>query len=262
MTSEQPIRCQSHDRILECRLVANQTYLLAFDFGETAASILPGQFVDIRITPQTGDLLLRRPFSISRVEGHRTEILFQVVGKGTSLLAQKKTGELLDVLGPLGQSFHTDGDFDIALLVGGGLGIAPMPILAKTLQDVGKQVETFAGFRSASYIVQDHVPNFHCATDDGSAEYHGTVVDLLRQYLASHPAKRYKFFACGPTKMLAALIALAKEKSLCCEVSLEGQMACGVGLCQGCPVERIDGSPKYALVCKEGPVFDATEIRI
>ena len=140
--------------------------------------------------------------------------------------------------------------------------IHQFPLLTSELKKRGKHIETFVGFRSVQQVCTEHLTNIHLATDDGSAGFHGTVVKLVEEYLDKHPFGRYKIFACGPTKMLMALTKTAKQKSICCELSLEGQMACGVGICQGCPVEIVDGEKKYALACKDGPTFLSTEIKL
>jgi dihydroorotate dehydrogenase electron transfer subunit len=126
----------------------------------------------------------------------------------------------------------------------------------------GKRIETFVGFRNAEQIFVSHLQNIHIATDDGSEGFNGNVVRLIEQSLDQKDFNRIKIFACGPTVMLKVLTELAKSKNLCCEVSIEGQMACGVGICQGCPVERNGDGAKYALVCKDGPTFLTTEVTL
>jgi dihydroorotate dehydrogenase electron transfer subunit len=252
---------QKFCEVRSCSNVAGQIYRLTFEWAELAATVQPGQFVNIRVS-ETEELLLRRPFSVSRVEGDLVEIVLQIVGTGTKILSEKHPGEILDVLGPLGQPFHLEAEFDTALIVAGGLGVAPFPLLTAALKKRGKQIETFVGFRSAQQMFTEHLANIHLATEDGSTGFHGTVVKLVEDYLDKHSSGKFKIFACGPTKMLMALTKTAKQKSICCELSLEGQMACGVGICQGCPVELVDSEKKYALVCKDGPIFLSSEINL
>lgn len=219
----------------------------------------PGQFVNIRC----GDgclPLLRRPFSISRVEGDVLELMFNVVGQGTRMLASRKCGDLVDVMGPLGVPFDLGGSFETALLVGGGLGAAPLPFLTDRLSREKKRVHTFLGARSAKQLTEKFLVDVHISTDDGSKGFHGTVVDGLKGYLSGNKPVKPKIFGCGPTRMLKALAGLADSAAIECEISLEGDMACGMGICQGCPVERTDGKKKYALVCVEGPTFNSHEI--
>jgi len=144
--------------------------------------------------------------------------------------------------------------------VGGGLGVAPFPLATKFLARTSRAVRTFLGARSSSHILRDHLENVSVATDDGTEGYRGTVVGLVRSALEAGAIDRPKIFACGPNAMLRALAAVAAEFHVPCEVSLESVMACGIGICQGCPVERIGGDKRYSLVCKEGTVFDALTI--
>ena len=246
--------------VQSCREVAVKTFLLRFNSPEIAISAQPGQFVNI-LAAETGEgPFLRRPFSISRIKDDIIEILFHVVGIGTNLLSQKQAGDRIDVIGPLGQPFHGNVEYDTALLVAGGIGVAPFPFLTADLLKRCKRIETFVGYRNAGQILTSHLQNIHIATDDGSKGFHGNVVQLFEPFLDRTDLGKAKIFACGPTVMLKALSELAKRKNICCEVSLEGHMACGVGLCQGCPVERTGDGSKYALVCKDGPIFLTTDI--
>ncbi len=239
--------------------VADGLYVLRFCSDRIARSTQPGQFLNIRVADGFMPLL-RRPFSVSRVYGSNVEILFNIVGIGTKLLSEKRPGDELDVLGPLGNPFGVDGEFETALIVAGGLGVAPFPLLTDWLLREEKSVVTFVGARSAYHLYRIHLKNPHYATDDGSAGYRGTVVQALEQFVDSHSMSKPKIFGCGPTNMLKALSSFAGKSRIPCEISLEGDMACGIGLCQGCPVERVHGEKKYALVCKEGPTFHHQEI--
>lgn len=245
--------------VTDVRIVAEGTRTLTFVCAEIARATMPGQFVNIRVH-HGSDPLLRRPFSVSRVIGDHVEILFNVVGSGTDILGKKRPGDTINVFGPLGVHYGTNGDFKNALLVAGGLGVAPMAILTEHLVSLGKHVDTFLGARTALHLITDHLLNIHVATDDGSKGFHGNVVRLVEQYLKEHPVMHAKVFACGPTRMLKALSAFAVGAGLECEISLEGEMACGVGICQGCPVERVGGSKKYALVCTDGPAFNCQDV--
>ncbi len=248
--------------IQSCYEVATKTFLLRFNSSEIAALSRPGHFVNVLTADAREGPLLRRPFSISRVDGDIIELLFHAVGTGTILLSRKQLGDVIDVLGPLGQSFRMDDEYDTAFIAGGGIGIAAFPFLTTDLLKRGKHIETFVGFRSAKQIFTSYLQNVHIATDDGSEGFHGNVVQLLESFLERSHFGRVKIFACGPTAMLKVLAELAKRRNISCEVSLEGQMACGVGICQGCPVERTDGVAKYSLICKDGPTFLTSEINL
>jgi dihydroorotate dehydrogenase electron transfer subunit len=170
---------------------------------------------------------------------------------------------MLDVLGPLGKPFNTDDSgYDTGVLIGGGLGVAPLPLLTSALKEMGKPVLTFIGARSASRLVTDYLENLHTATDDGSKGFRGNAVDLASDFLRKNPVRRPKIFACGPMPMLRALASFARASDIPCEVSLEGPMGCGIGICQGCPVELAGTERSYALMCKDGPAFDIRTIKI
>ncbi|MBI3580281.1 MAG: dihydroorotate dehydrogenase electron transfer subunit, partial [Ignavibacteriales bacterium] len=162
--------------------------------------------------------------------------------------------------GPLGVPFNYKSDYQTAINVGGGLGIAPFPFLTERLRSEKKSFLTVIGARTGNQIVSRHLENTHVATDDGSVGFHGNVVQFLEEYLSKHTVPKPKIFGCGPTKMLQSLSAFAKKSNIECEISLEGDMACGIGLCQGCPVERSNGKKKYALVCVEGPTFNCNDV--
>jgi dihydroorotate dehydrogenase electron transfer subunit len=241
--------------------VASGIVVVRFQSHEIASSAVPGQFVNVRCGE--GCLpLLRRPMSISRIIGDEVEILFTVVGQGTRMLAAKRAGDVLDVLGPLGAPFGYKGSYSTALMVAGGVGVAPFPFLSTLLVGEGKKIVTFLGARTASVLTPQNLQNVQLATDDGTQGFHGTVVGLLESYLHRHEVLKPKIFGCGPTAMLKALSQVAEKTGFDCELSLEGDMACGIGLCQGCPVERRGGKKKYALVCTEGPTFNSKDIML
>jgi dihydroorotate dehydrogenase electron transfer subunit len=252
---------QQECQVQSCREVAAQTYLLRFASAEIASLARPGQFVNVLTAAKGEGPLLRRPMSISRVVSESVEILFHVVGSGTHLLSQLKPGDSLNVLGPLGQPFRSDAEYDTAVLVAGGIGIAPFPFLTEEILKRGKRIESFVGYRNRSLIFTEGLHHVRIATDDGSDGFHGTVIQLLEASSVQEFGK-VKIFACGPTIMLRALTAYAKRMNFCCELSLEGEMACGIGICQGCAVERTDGNPPYALVCKDGPSFLSTDVQV
>ncbi len=247
-------------QVQSCHEVAKKTFLLRFISPEIAASAQPGQFVNVITTENGVGPLLRRPFSISRIEENIVELIFHVVGIGTNLLSRRQYGDLIDVIGPLGQPFHVNADYDNALLVAGGIGAAPFPLLTDHILKRCKHIETFIGYRNMGQVFNNHLQNVHISTDDGSVGFHGNVVQLLESYLDQNDFGKLKIFACGPTVMLKALAELAIRKNICCEMSLEEQMACGFGICQGCAVERTESTAKYALVCKDGPTFLSTEV--
>ncbi len=251
---QQIVRVESNQEIAE------GLFLMRFDSEKIARNARPGQFLNIRAVQGWSPLLLRRPLSISRVVGSSIELLYGVVGRGTTTLAAQHPGDKIDMLGPLGTPFGYDDAFETAVVVAGGLGIAPFPFLTDYLEKKRASILTFVGSRSLFKTDSLHLKNVSYATDDGSKGFKGTVVDCLAGYLRARTLPTPKVFGCGPTKMLSSLSTLAQAKGLKCELSLEGDMACGIGICQGCPVERKNGTKKYALVCTDGPTFDCRDI--
>ena len=248
--------------VIECLGAGGELFVVRLESLQLAAATRAGQFLNIRTMDGLWGPLLRRPFSVSNIEGGIVSILFNMVGTGTKILASRRAGDLLDVLGPLGKPFNVAGEFDTALLVGGGVGVAPFPLLTKELRREGKSISTLLGARNQHAIYSDGLLDLHCATENGSVGMKGNVVQLLEDFLSKHDVARPKIFGCGPTPMLRALSVFAQERHIPCELSLEGDMACGVGICQGCPVERTGDGKKYALTCVEGPTFDCREVRV
>jgi dihydroorotate dehydrogenase electron transfer subunit len=250
-------------KVASVRRVTDDVFVLGLDAPDIASTLLPGQFLNVRVSDSLVPLL-RRPFSAYRVNGSIVEIIFQRIGIGTSLLATKREGDIMDVLGPLGHPYSVDAtDYDTALLIAGGLGVAPVPLLTRSMIERGKQFVTFLGGRRRDALLEEGLQHLQVATDDGSKGFHGTVVELVRAWIGPARPVRPRIFACGPTPMLRAVAELARGQKIPCEVSLEGSMACGIGICQGCPVELVgEGEVRYALMCKDGPAFDAAKIRI
>ncbi len=226
---------------------------------------LPGQYLNLRAGSRT-EPLFRRPFGVVEFahDGDTAviELYYAVVGRGTANMARWRTGDRVDVLGPLGTPYEVD-DTRPAVLVAGGRGAAPLLYLHRLLRDAGRPEVRFAlGARSKGLLFGlDRVPETELlvATDDGSAGYHGTVINALEAsadaWLADDPA----LYACGPDVFLRAAALLAERHGLRCQVSLEGVYGCGMGLCRGCAVPLRD-EERYLMQCTEGPVVDAARI--
>ncbi len=236
-----------------------EIYQLTFHSLVISKKVTPGQFVNIKVDKYYP--LLRRPFSVFFVEGEYVSVLFNVIGLGTSLLAKKNIGEMLDVLGPCGNGFtpFVEGNYETAIIIAGGLGVAPFPFLTSFISS-RKKIISFVGAKNKNYIVQFGLKNVYIATEDGSVGTKGNVLDIFSEYLKKNDISNSKIFMCGPTRMLTAVTAFVQKKNILCYASLECDMACGIGLCQGCPVEMSEGEKKYRLVCKEGPVFEVNNI--
>jgi dihydroorotate dehydrogenase electron transfer subunit len=195
-------------------------------------------------------------------------MLYRVVGKGTAMLSALRENQAIDILGPLGKGFDLrDGDEE-KLLVGGGVGLAPLHRLAAELAARGAAARLFAGGRTRGDLpcladFERLGVKCHCATEDGSLGTQGFVTAVLNPYLDAL-AGRAALYACGPDGMLRAVAKIARERRLPCQVSLEGYMACGVGACLGCVTPGKAHSPQtpdYRCVCAEGPVFESGELK-
>lgn len=246
--------------------VAPDTWLMGLRSPQLARSARPGQFIMVRIGSGISPFL-RRPFSVCAVHSDKAYILYRIVGEGTRIMAEEsRVGGRISVFGPLGRGFSLPEKGKKILLVGGGIGIAPLISLAQVWN--AHDLRFLAGFRSRMEIIrteaiEDFSVPFVLATDDGSAGYAGPVTELLERELKnSIPGNSPLFvFSCGPRPMLRKVAQLSRLYPVSCQLSLESSMACGVGACQGCAVQ---GSPDqgkaYYHVCKDGPVFQAEAI--
>lgn len=239
--------------------------LLRLDAPAVAAEARPGQFLMVRVSDGP-DPLLRRPLSLHAREGGAVEIFFQIAGRGTALLARRKEGETLDILGPLGLGFDfaAEARGRRAVLVGGGRGIAPLLFLGRELRAKGAAVKVLYGGKSAGDLpLRERFAGdgfeIACATDDGSFGHAGFVTGLLEEEIARRPPDA--LYVCGPEAMMRAAAGLARAGRIPAQISLESQMGCGFGACWGC-VKRIargDGG-RWRKICEDGPVFAAEEI--
>ncbi|MCP5062480.1 MAG: dihydroorotate dehydrogenase electron transfer subunit [Ignavibacteriae bacterium] len=237
--------------------IAKNTFLVKTYSSKLSSIVQPGQFCNLKVT-KTQTPLLRRPFSVSDVEGDYISFMYKVVGVGTEILSKKKRGDIINALAPLGNSFNIDDNFEHAILIGGGIGIAPFPYLIKNLKGK-KDFSVLFGVRSEGETHQFGLENISYSSDDGTIGIKGNVIDLLINELQKINNKKVKIFACGPTPMLKGLQIYCAENNLDGEVSLESQMACGFGICQGCPVETKE-QEAYKLICKDGPVFNIKDV--
>lgn len=275
-------------QILECQILAHyqfegSQYILTIDSSEIAKATKPGQFVHITVSDA---LAMRRPISIMSVDidNGTFDLLYKVVGEGTRQLAERKIGEMLSVIGPIGNGFKMT-DKKLPLLIGGGVGMPPMISIAQNIKDndydpfviLGSEVPfPFTPELSkmgnpcpeASHtmpLLEDWGVACRLASlQDYEGVYQGYVTDLAKVYLDSLSADdlaQVEIYSCGPHPMLEAVASLAKEYNLPCQVSLEEYMACAVGGCAGCVVEvQTDAGPAMKRVCVDGPVFDATKV--
>ncbi|AEA34143.1 dihydroorotate dehydrogenase electron transfer subunit [Hippea maritima] len=236
-------------KIIENIEVAKNTYSLKLE-NPALFDVEPGQFFMVKINTYPFPLL-RRPFSVADF-GEHLEFIYRVVGEGTRILTTKKAGEFVDVLGPLGKGFSINSTKRL-LLVGGGIGVAPLLYLKKTIEETYKiSCDAYFGFNNADEIF---TKDGNIATMDGSFGFKGNIVEMVEDMLDENTL----VYACGPTLMLKRLAFLCFEKNSPMQVSLESRMACGIGVCLGCVVQTSDN--RYKKVCVDGPVFDFEEIQ-
>ena len=226
------------------RRVARDMFALGMEAPEIAATVRAGQFVNLGWSQGP---LLRRPFSVYRVDGDRIEVVLKAVGEGTSELLSMNPGDRLSCLGPLGHGFGLVAGSRSVVLISGGLGVAPMPLAAKEAKELGMRVTWVHGARTSAELCSESEGNdVIWATDDGSKGFAGTAV------AAAHDADLV--LACGPNRMLSAVADRWPEAL----VAVETYMGCGTGVCLGCAVPLTRGG--YDRACKEGPVYRVAEI--
>ena len=216
--------------------------------GDTSHITAPGQFVNLQLS----GLYLRRPISVCDLEGDKLTIIYKAVGKGTRQMAEMQEGEL-DILTGLGNGYDLSLSGENPVLLGGGVGVPPMYLLAKTLIKQGKKVAVILGFNTSSEVFyENEFKALGCdvtvTTVDGSYGEKGFVTDVLRDMAYSY------FYTCGPEPMLKAVYKATKTSG---QFSFEKRMGCGFGACMGCSCKTITG---YKRICKEGPVMQKEEI--
>ena len=225
------------------REVATGMVVVSMHAPQIASTVRAGQFVNLS---WQGGPLLRRPFSVYRVDGDNIEVLLKDVGAGTAQLLAMEKGDRVSCLGPLGRGFEITARS--ALLISGGLGVAPMPLASRDARSAGARVTWVHGARTADELCSEFEGDeVIWATDDGSKGFHGTAV-------AASPDAQV-VLACGPNRMLAAVA----ERWPDAQVAVETYMGCGTGVCLGCAVPLTRGG--YDRACKEGPVYRASDIK-
>jgi dihydroorotate dehydrogenase electron transfer subunit len=273
----------------DCQVLAHyqfeaDQYIITLESKEIADSTRPGQFVHLSVS---GMLAMRRPISVMSVDADNGtfDLLYKIVGEGTKQLADRKIGDVLSVIGPIGNGFELT-DRKIPLLIGGGVGMPPMIAIAQKIKDnayynpyviLGSEVpfpfeasqSSLNGFNSSKFYTMPlleewRVPCGLASLQDYEGVYKGYVTDLAREYLdslSSNDLKEVEIFTCGPNPMLEAVSKLSNEYNLPCQASLEEYMACAVGGCAGCVVEvATENGPAMKRVCVDGPVFDAKTV--
>lgn len=241
-------------RLTSKKMISENLFDFSVHCPEMAAKTKPGQFLHVLCG---GDAYLRRPISVCEVSGDCIRFIFQTKGVGTNELSNKNIGDMLDILGPLGNGFDLENCGNRPILIGGGIGIFP---LLEATKKIGKSASVLLGFKSESDVVlteefAKYTNNIFVATDDGSCGFKGLVTDLARNIAKSNTIT--SIYTCGPMPMMRAVTEVAKEFDIPAEASLEERMGCGIGACVTCAC-TVAGQRKR--VCKDGPVFNALEV--
>lgn len=254
-------------RVVSNEQLAAKLYLMRVESPVIARSILPGQFVHMKIAGMD-DHILRRPFSVyaRNAEAGTFDVLYQVVGTGSARMTAMAAGAACEFIGPVGTPWQPPANVRRALVVGGGVGAAPVFMLCEQLLDAGVSLDVVLGAATRDALVcKDRYEALlgrepRCATDDGTYGRAGFCTSLVEEALsqANAAGASYDYVAvCGPEPLMRIVAQLAEAAGVPCQVSMERRMACGVGACLSCVVETVDGRRRS---CVDGPVFDARKV--
>jgi dihydroorotate dehydrogenase electron transfer subunit len=262
---------QKEIEILHHEEVRPGYFRMGLAFPELAQIARPGQFVMVKVPGQRSPLL-RRPFSVhnrltDRDQASGFELLYKVVGEGTTAMSEMTAGDVIDILGPLGNGYSNAEDMQDVFIVAGGIGVASLYYLVLDLAEKGVATPTvFLGGCSANDILcKEEIETLgvevRITTEDCSLGEEGFVTLLVQKALESEE-KPDMIYACGPQAMLKKISDIAADFNVPCQVSLETVMACGFGVCLGCAVERTGNTGTYLHACTDGPVFDSRHVKI
>ncbi len=231
--------------------VSNSCFYIEFETPYDFESA-PGQYVSILCD----NLTLRRPFSISFQEKNRIGVLFKEKGKGTKYIKNLSVGSTIDFIGPLGNGFFISNKK--SLLVGAGIGIAPIFYLQNVLKKLNVAAHSMGGFVSKAEVPENIICD-SVITNDGSLGSQGSILDYIEKAINEY--KPEVIYSCGPHVVLEKVAEIAKKYSIESQVAMEKVMACGIGVCRGCVIKiNSNGTIKNATVCKDGPVFKGSDV--
>ena len=257
--------CNELSQVVSNQLIAKNTYRAVLSSPNIASAASPGQFVNI-LPSSDWRLAMRRPMSLAGVKGDNIELIYKVFGPGTDLMSKWKKGCKVDMIGPLGNFWN---DFDkMPVLIGGGVGIAPIMYLSDYLKNKDINHYLIMGAKDKGEHFLNHNPdeNVFLSTDNGSIGIKGNVLDVFKEINPIN--SQIKIFSCGPSVMMESLRDFSNENGICCDLALETVIACGFGICQGCTVEydksdkdKHSYRSKFGLVCLDGPIFNSKKIK-
>lgn len=252
-------KIQNKFKILSNEKLCPKFYRLCFDAKSILKEIKPGQFVHIRVKDGL-EPFFRRPFSVYRAK-NSVEVFYEAIGRGTKIMAEMKKGDVVDVLGPVGQPFSMPpkGTKQV-VMIAGGIGIAPFLILTDVLKKKKYELVLLYGGRTGAHVYpmkefKQNECKVYVATDDGSRGVKGQVSKLFSK-IKTNPNETF-IYTCGPKPMMASVQKFARKHHLNGEAACEEVMACALGACLGCSIKTKSG---YKTVCYDGPVFDLNEI--
>jgi dihydroorotate dehydrogenase electron transfer subunit len=261
-TVKEKMAVKKHDEdvtLLENKKVNGKYFKLAFHSAALSRSVRPGQFLQCRVS-NGNDPYLRRPFSYYRVSGKRVEVLYEVLGRGTAILASRKKGDALKVMGPLGNGFTARTGKKKRILVAGGVGVPPLVFLAEKYPAEYLLIGTKS---KAEVLPKTELKKVKAkvlfSTEDGTIGTRGFVTALLEKILKDRDPAEFFIQTCGPKPMMKAVITIAAKYGVEGEASWDESMACGVGACLGCMVKTREGLKR---ACADGPVFKFEDLEL
>lgn len=252
-TLKEKIKKQHIITVLDNKHISADTYRMELLSEEIAANSKAGQFVSVLCN----DMILRRPFSIAKATDNIITLIYSIKGQGTEYMSSLKNGDNIDLIGPLGNGFNITADK--SLLLGAGVGIAPMLFLLDSLKQQNIDHYILSGFKSHIDIAKLNTTNSKIITEDGSSGIQGYITSYLEEILIKENIK--KIYACGPLAVIKFAVDAAKKHNIDIEVAMERKFACGVGVCMGCNIKiKQDGQIRNKRICKDGPVFNGKNI--
>lgn len=246
-------------KVIENIKIADNYYLMRVEGIKIPQHSKPGQFFMLQC--KDSSKVLRRPISLHNVDGNILEFYYEALGKGTKEFTRLSTDETINIQGPLGNGYDIDLKGKNIVVIGGGMGMAPIKYLIKGLKG-NNNITFIGGGRNAGAVKIIEKFDFQnielkVATDDGSVGLKGNTVDILKELLKNKDKNIDIIYTCGPHPMMEAVAKVAQENNIRCQVSLEERMACGIKACVGCSILTKKGMKK---VCYDGPVFESTDI--
>ncbi|MBN2793849.1 MAG: dihydroorotate dehydrogenase electron transfer subunit [Clostridia bacterium] len=249
-------------KIMDREVLSQEVFKILLEKPADMPEIIPGQFFGLK-ADDNGYPLLRRPISVSRVDANSFELTIKLVGQGTELIYNKKIGETINVLGPVGNGFYLEEAKKNSIIVGGGIGISPVKELARVLKNkFNDDFPVLLGFRDEPFDLEDfslYSSKIEIATESGITGTKGYVTTLLEEHLKENEIDTV--YVCGPHVMLKAVKLLCDRYNVTTQLLMEERMACGIGACLVCTCAIKEGTEiKNKRVCKDGPVFYGSEV--